>query len=361
MRVFLFVIDGLGVWNQEQLSTFQVLKINEPSVDKSIPFLCNLGLRNAIQGRGNLLSPYSSYAGSLEGHREMMGVVSNEKYDVLGYGIPEEILDSLYEKFNIRWMANVQGRGKEIIPQYVKSKRFPSIIIYCGFDSTVSISFRVSDYKINDIIRYAETLMSELESVGIRLRKIIIRQYDYDLKSVQIRKELFYKVDFDERIQALGFSNVVINNKVQDILNINQAEILDCQSDFECMEALKSRPLKQDSFYFLNFPDFDVNAHKGDYNQCALTLINFDSFLHEFWKRMLINDYAIITSDHGVNIGKSDLSSAHVLECVAFMCFSKNMCYQFSGIKNGFGTVYETIQGIKNGSVFYDGYMHFLK
>lgn len=354
MSIFLFVIDGLGIWNNDKKSTFDELREMCNVDNRVLPFLYKVGLQEATTGKGNLLTPKSSIAGSLEGHREMMGYISTNEYDICNNGVPNSIIETMLLRTNIRCVGNIQGRGHDIIPQYSKSLNSRSVILYSGYDSTVSVAFRENDFLMDDIINFASMLMEEMYYNNISIRKIIIRQYDNDFITIKARKEIFHKIQFDEKIKALQFPEIIVNNKVQDILELNHAIIKECNRDEECFRILSK--IEEEGFYFINFPDFDFFAHQGDFDMCFRTLKNFDLFIEKFWRQLKKEDYIIVTSDHGVRIEKSDLSNTHVLEDVALLCLNKLGCYYFNGTRSGLDCVYNIIQSIQNNKCFYDGY-----
>lgn len=352
MSVFLFVIDGFGIWNDKKASTFENLK-NLCGIEcKDIPFLSQIGLEYAIKGKGNLLSPLSVVPGSLEGHREMMGYISKDVYDMCPEKLPSHINNALYRDTNIKFVGNIKGRGRYIVPQYANSLENKNVLLYLGFDSTVSIAYRRNDFTLESMISYADKLMEILHNNSVNVRKIIVRQYDNDFKKISDKKEIFKKINFDDIIKELGFSKVIINSKIQDILRLSCAEIKNCNRDNECFDFLNN--IKSDGFYFLNFPDFDFFAHQGNIDACMQTLIRFDIFIKNFWTRMKENDFIMITGDHGVRFKDSDLSNTHVLEDVAFLCLDKNGYYCFDGKKIGFDNIYKTIWNIQKKKLICD-------
>lgn len=353
MSVYLFVVDGLGVWNSERKSTLDYL-MEMFGIDSSVfPFLYKVGLKEANAGKGNLLVPKSTIAGSLEGHREMMGYISNNEYDICSNRIPSSIIETMFLKTDIRCIGNIQGRGRDIIPQYSKQLGLSSVILYSGYDSTISVAFRDKDFPVMNIVEFANILMEELYKNNIKIRKIIIRQYDNNFISVKSRKEIFKKIQFDELIMALQFPKIIVNDKIQDILKLNCAEIKECNNDKDCFRILAET---EEGFYFLNFPDFDYFAHQGNFLMCFNTIKNFDVFLEKFWQRLKKGDYIIITSDHGVKISNSDLSDTHILEDVILLCLDKFGYYYFDGERDGLYNIYNIIQSIQNNRHFYDDY-----
>lgn len=347
MNIFVFVIDGFGIKNDKGLSTFENLNQRVSLKKHDLSFMYSVGFGNAVNNRGNLLYPLSTIAGSLEGHREMMGYISANEYDICDRGIPAYILDSLFIKTNIPYIGNVQGRGHSVIPLFAEKIVGPCVIIYTGYDSTISIAYEESIYSQRDIENYADKLLELLCQKGINIRKIIIRQYNKGFHFVKKRKEVFCKIDFNKKMDHLGFDEIRINNKIQDILCLKNATVIDCDSDSQCIDYLKSHN-GSNCLFFINFPDFDMYAHQGNFSMCATTLKNIDVFLKSFKNKMCLDDYVLITADHGVQIGKSDLSSAHVLEKVSILCFNNKNAFLFPGTNSGFGFIYDTIYRIKN-------------
>lgn len=354
MSIYLFVIDGLGMWNSDKKSTFHLLNERCHFNDNDLSFLNKIGFKNAIEGTGNLLIPKSNVAGSLEGHREMMGYISSSRYDICQGCLSNNITNTIYLKTKINCIGNIQGRGSFIIPRYANYLVSQSVILYFGYDSTACIAFKEEDFCIDDIVNMANVLMEELYKNHIKIRKIIIRQYDNDLSNVKFRKEVFNKVNFDSVLKALGFSKIIVNNKIQDILCLNCGEVRQCNTDKDCYEILFEE--KDEGFYFFNFPDFDSFAHQGNFSMCAKTIKNFNLFIDSFWKKIKNNDYIVITSDHGVKIEKTDLSNAHVLENVLLLCLDKFGYYYFDGMQEGLNQIYNIIQNIKDKKFFYTSY-----
>ena len=354
MSIYLFVIDGLGMWNAEKKSTFQLLDEKCSFNDNDLSFLYKIGFKNAIDGNGNLLIPKSNVAGSLEGHREMMGYISTNQYDICQGFISDNIIEKIYLKTKIRCIGNIQGRGSFIIPKYVNYLVPSSVILYFGYDSTACIVFKEEDFFIEDIVDMANVLMKELYKNNIKIRKIIIKQYNNDFSSMKFRKEVFHKIKFDNALEALGFSKIVVNNKIQDILGLNCAEVRQCNTDKDCYEILFEE--NDDGFYFFNFPDFDSFAHQGNFSMCAKAIKTFNLFIESFWNNLKNNDYIVITSDHGVKIEKSDLSNTHVLENVLLLCLDKFGYYYFDGMQEGMNQIYKIIQNIKDGKNFSTSY-----
>lgn len=349
MNVIIFVIDGLGMWSNEQVSTYQLLE-NYFGIDPIVKFptLCELGFIKAKKGEGNILMQKSVGVGSLEGHREMFGHVSIDKYSILEDGIPDEILQKASSEYGISCLGNIQGRGKQIINQYwAKHKETKLPILYSGLDSTVSIAFEKDTLDIHRVYNFAKTLMLYLRCQGLSIRKFIIREFLNTPDNKLSEKELFYPIDFNEKIGSLGFKNIIINNKIQDIFNFNNATIVESHNDDECFSHFfASYPQMEDGIFFLNLGDFDYNAHRGCIDGCLKTLEKIDFQLSKVRQQLKSCDFLIIASDHGVKYEETNLSYTHLREGTLFLVSTNDKIFFRPGIVSGHEALYKTLYAI---------------
>lgn len=316
MNVILLVIDGLGVWRDDgEDSTYQnvILHMGSES-DEKFPNLYRLGLHIATKGKGNIMLQSSSSVGSLEGHREMMGYVTDENWKVLDNGVPTNILKELQSEEDIRFVGNIQGRGKDVIPKYWKIHReVGSPIIYSGFDSTVCFGVQEGIVSKHILIHCAESLHKKLQKTGLQVRKIIVRIYDTDAKIIGSQIEVYSKANID--FESYGFTSWFVNSKIDDILRYNKSNVTETQNDSDSIEyVLKTHEKVDDSFFFFNLGDFDRYAHMGSYLSCYNALLNIDGKIGELMNSLREDEMLIISSDHGISFSKSDLSTAHLKE-----------------------------------------------
>jgi len=351
LNLFLLVIDGLGMWNDKHCSTFHFLE-NHYNIDTAteFPTLAELGIDKAKAGIGNLLLQKSIGVGSLEGHREMLGYVSNSTYTILSDGIPTTILQTAEKDFPFHCIGNIQGRGQQIIHKFWEQhKKERSLIIYSGFDYTVSMAFEQGLLENNSVQDFAKRLMIALQENGIPIRKFIIREFKGSPKVKVSEKELFYPIDFDSTINHLGFNSFVVNNKIQDIFDFSNARVFVTDSDNDCFKCLDNISCSSSNyFFFLNLGDFDYNAHIGNIDGCLKVLQNADLNLFKLRKCMNESDFLIITSDHGVRYGESDLYFSHLRECTLLLVSNGNSIYYHPGVAQGHGLILDLLHHICN-------------
>lgn len=350
MSVIIFVIDGLGMWSKEHASTYQILEDRfgiDPIV--TFPVLSELGLIKAKEGCGNLLEQKSVGVGSLEGHREMLGYVSMDEYTILKEGIPADILLRAESECGFSCIGNIQGRGKQIIPQYWEQHEIKkSPIIYSGFDHTVSIAFDTGIIDVHVVYDFAKKLIGYLQSREAHIRKVIVREFLSSPHDLVSEKEIFIPINFNETIKDLGFENIVVNNKIQDIFDFCDATVIETKDDEDCF--LQFRNLyshARNSLIFLNLGDFDYNAHLGNIEGCLNTLSKVDLQLSRVRQQLATSDYLLITSDHGVSYDSSSLSFSHLKECTLFLLSNRNTIFYHPGIVLGHELVFDTVQAIQ--------------
>lgn len=346
MNSFVFVIDGFGAWSDDHVATYKLLEDHfDFNPITEFPTLCELGIMEAKNGKGNLLIQKSVGVGSLEGHREMMGYVSSDEYIILGDGISCEILHDIENKYGYSCVGNMQGRGKQIIPifwnQHIE-KRTP--ILYSGLDSTVSIAFKKGMINIENVQDFACNLMITLKEKGLPIRKFLIREFENPTKKTS-ETELFHPVNFDKHFAEFRYDNIYVNSKIQSIFGLSLAHVFNANGDDDCFYvANKHISNEKNNLMFFNLGEFDEKAHKGDFESCLQTLRNIDANIRNLRNHMSDSDHLIITSDHGVSYGKSDLLFSHIKECTLFLLSSKDIVYYHSGINNGHELIYKTLR-----------------
>ena len=352
MTVYLLVIDGLGIWSHNHSSTYNILQHHFHLDHFSLlPNLCELGFDKASTGEGNLMKQLSKGVGSLEGHREMLGFVSNHEYVVLTDGVPIAILSIAQSVSSMRCIVNKQGRGKDILPQYWAIHRVKKApIIYTGLDSTISIAYERSICNFEKAKQYARIVLEELVKIGKPIRKFIIREFLETWENKLHEIEIFTPIDIDKVISNLGFSDYSINTKIQDIFGFPKANVYNTADDKDCFKTITSLMDNQENgLVFFNLGDFDYYAHNGNFNGCLAALIQVEKYLRVIISEMSLSDYLILTSDHGVSFKASDLSFSHINENTLLLVSQKNRIYYRRGIYNGHDIIYKTLSAVSRG------------
>ncbi len=347
MNLYLLVIDGLGMWCDNHESTINKLMHNFNTLPQmEMPFLSKIGINKASYGKGNLMSQLSKGVGSLEGHREMLGHISTESYDILDSGIPLALIKKFNESFCVDLIGTVQGRGQELLPllwtEHI-ARRCP--IVYTGFDSTIVFACEYHLFTMDKLIGFAKWLQMELFYLGFKIRKIIIRQYMNTYQKQINEKELFFPV-FIENLSLDGFKSIIGNKKIGDMITLPELKIENCENDQECFDYLYKTTAEDNGFYFFNLGDFDKYAHLGEKDKCLRVLNDCDSNINKIYNMMNKKDYMIIVSDHGVDYSGSSLSSAHLREDALLLVFNGEHHFLYSGVHSGYTIVRDIINSI---------------
>lgn len=350
-RIFLFVIDGFGVYNPDELSTILDLKANtafEP--EKDIPFLYQNGLNFSIHNQGNCMFQKSIEAGSFIGHQEMFGRVFDNSFDIPNIPIDNNILYEFQRLTGTSLICNQQGRGDSIIPKYLsKNLEQNSIIMYRGYDSTIILATEQNKISLDD---FEEKLLIFRELIDkhtdLNIKKVLGR---YLFLGTTIKRiEVFPKCEKEISNIFNQTWNIYMNRKVWEIFRLKSSKIIDTNSDKEIFSYFSdlSNAKLCNEFYFFNFEDFDKYAHLNEVEKCKNTLIEIDNFFTKFYQNLTNNDWLIITADHGVRFVNSDLSSSHKMETVPVIVLNKlikNIAYDY---KKGYECIREIILDIKN-------------
>lgn len=195
---------------------------------------------------------------------------------------------------------------------------------------------------------FAKKLIGYLQSREAHIRKVIVREFLSSPHDLVSEKEIFIPINFNETIKDLGFENIVVNNKIQDIFDFCDATVIETKDDEDCF--LQFRNLyshARNSLIFLNLGDFDYNAHLGNIEGCLNTLSKVDLQLSRVRQQLATSDYLLITSDHGVSYDSSSLSFSHLKECTLFLLSNRNTIFYHPGIVLGHELVFDTVQAIQ--------------
>jgi len=264
-----------------------------------------LGKEGASQASWSKLSPKSQGKSSVEGHWEMMGIVTDNFMPTYPDGFPEELLDELSSRIGREILYGKPASGTEIISELGEEHMktgFP--IIYTSADSVMQIAAHediIPPGELYEICFIARHLMTGKNGVARIIARPFIGKPGYFVRTIR-RKDfakqiptpnnLLEVMNSGQRITCIGrtadfFSNYCnICNKP-----VNLEESIN--------EAMMYRKLKG-GFLFVNLGDFDSKyGHRRDKKGYANELKRLD----RVWNRLLMslgnNDLLLVASDHG--------------------------------------------------------------
>ena len=172
-RIFLIVIDSLGVGYDESSKTYgdegantlsHIFKATEGKY--RIPVLQSLGLCNLTSVLGNpskdsfkayitRLHEQSIGKDTMTGHWEICGVLTTEPFVTFtDSGFPQELIDELSRLSGHQFIGNYAASGTEIIKELGERQlKTKEMIIYTSADSVLQIAAHEELFGLDEIYR----------------------------------------------------------------------------------------------------------------------------------------------------------------------------------------------------------------
>ena len=365
MRVFLFVLDSLGIGNAPDAAAFGDAGANtlagiSASPYFHIPHLTRLGLA-AIDGvtlpKGGE-KPTAAHARMVElsagkdttvGHFEIAGVRMHTPFPTYPDGFPSALLDEFSKKTGRGVLCNKPYSGTDVIRDY-GDRHIASgdLIVYTSADSVFQIAAHEEIVSPETLYRYCEIARALL--VGKHgVSRVIARPFT-GKSGAFTRTER--RRDFSlpppdttmlDILKAEGY-DVIAVGKIRDIYagrGVTQA--LPTHNNKEGMAAaLSLADTDFSGLAFINLVDFDMlYGHRNDRDGYARALSEFDAFLPHFLAKMRTDDLVFITADHGCDT--TDVSTDHTRECVPLLIYGDRVLPKNLGTRHGFDMVAGTL------------------
>ncbi len=363
-RVFLFVLDSLGIGAAKDASLFgdeganTLKRISEAGI--SLPNLCALGL-SEIDGVDYLekcgrtssavarLSEISAGKDTTIGHFEIAGIISRKPMPTYKNGFPEELISEFSRLVGRDIIVNRPYSGTDVIRDYGEEHmKSGALIVYTSADSVFQIAAHEDIVPIDElyeICKKARGLLVGEHAVG----RVIARPFSGEagnFKRTQNRRDFSVEPQGETLLDALkerGLS-VISVGKISDIFaERGISESLPTHSNSEGMEsALMLQNRDFSGLAFINLVDFDMlYGHRQDIAGYAAALEEFDRFLPKFISGMKSCDLLIITADHGCDPG--DNSTDHTREYVPLIIYNEEITPTNLGTLSSFATVAMTV------------------
>ncbi|MGB1097126.1 MAG: phosphopentomutase, partial [Acholeplasmataceae bacterium] len=157
-RIFLIVLDSLGIGEQEDAAAFHDKGAHTIGhiIEKyplHIPNLIELGYGNITDVKGlppvtkpkahvGKMREISSGKDTMTGHWELMGLQIKEPFQTFtDTGFPQDLIDLLEEKTGHKIVGNKSASGTEIIKEYGEHHiKTGDLIVYTSADSVLQIA-----------------------------------------------------------------------------------------------------------------------------------------------------------------------------------------------------------------------------
>ncbi len=346
----LIVVDSLGIGETQDSTEYGDAGANTLShvTDNGELEITNLerfgfykllGKSGTPQACWSELTPHSHGKSSVEGHWEMMGVVTDRQMPVFPDGFPDEVLDELSSRIGRRVLYGKPASGTEIISrlgeEHMKTG-FP--IVYTSADSVLQIAAHedvIPPGELHEICYIARHMMTGKNGVARIIARPFVgepghfvrtnRRKDF-ARQIPIPNNLLEVFHSETHITCIGRTADFFENYC-DIASkpVNLEESID--------SAMMYRKLKG-GFIFVNLGDFDSKyGHRRNKKGYAEELQRLD----KVWSKLLLslgnNDLMLVASDHG-NDPTFMAHTDHTREKTFVMGYMKGYCgHKLNGVE----------------------------
>ena len=369
MRVFLIILDSLGIGNAPDAEAFGDREANtlqriSQSKKLNISNLRAAGLCN-IDGvtLSGCESPSGAYARLFElsrgkdttvGHWEISGLISTSPFPTYPEGFPREVIEEFSRVTGRGVLANKPYSGTRVIEQFGEEHmRTGDLIVYTSADSVFQIAAHediVPPDLLYDYCLKARKILIGKHGVGRVIARPFIGEPGSFTRTPR-RRDFSLPPPADTMLDLLkvgGFS-VISVGKIKDIFadrGISVSHIT--HSNAEGMaKTLDIAGSDFSGLCFTNLVDFDMlYGHRQDVDGYAAALSEFDEWLPKFLRLLRRDDVVIISADHGCDPG--DDSTDHTREAVPCIILGERIIPQNLGTGRGFGIIAKTICDIFN-------------
>jgi phosphopentomutase len=335
-RVFLIVLDGLGVGGAPDAAAFgdagsDTLAHVLQAQPVELANLAALGLGclydQNIAGLAKPATPRAHYCRLTElsagkdtttGHWEMMGLIRERPAPVFPAGFPKKMLDEFSRRTGRGIIGNKAASGTQII-QELGEKQLASgdLIIYTSADSVFQIAAHVDVVPLAELYRDCE-IARELLTGELAVDRVIARPFKGQRAGEFVRTA--DRRDFSlapphptvlDELASAGLSVIGVG-KIHDIFagrgltasipahgNTNLMAVV---STLACPAGGPIAGVPEDwrGLAFCNLVDFDMlYGHRNNPAGLAAALVEFDNWLGGFVELLADGDLLLITADHG--------------------------------------------------------------
>ncbi|MEF3279739.1 MAG: alkaline phosphatase family protein [Elusimicrobiota bacterium] len=336
----LIVIDAVGI------DTLKFLIENYPGKIK-IPNLLDLGLstlientysrnkKNSKKGKLIQIDQISTTADSLIGHREMVGVIDRNSYNLFPDGFPKDYLLKLEKAVGRKTFFNKMAGGMEAIElNYKHHEKTGDLIIYASkCDPLIQIAMNEEIIPLKEQKYIADTAFKLAIEQKLGITRAIARSYirrnneiirtanRYDAVLPLSGKTLIdiMNENFVWTI-AVGKTSDLVNTNYYEKIKITNKALIDPSLNIKfvhpahkdtnpfnmqgIINAFKSSKIiyrPNGSFIFANLVDTDsLYGHTRDIKGAVCAIEEIDRFIGKFIKMITKDDLLIITADHGM-------------------------------------------------------------
>lgn len=318
-RIFLIVLDSVGVGEADDANEFgdtgsntlgHVIEEREYNLD----ILEKLGMLNLVgknidDTRAYYMKakPNSSGKDTLNGHYEMMGIISDKPFKTFPNGFPLELISEIQRETGRNVIGNTVASGTEIIERLGEMHmQTGSLIIYTSADSVLQVAAHENIVSLEELYKICEIIRELTKKPEYSVGRIIARPFignpgnftrtpnrkDFALEPEENVLDELYKNNIN--IYAIG--------KIGDIFCERGIKVtIKTKSNLDgLMKLVDFSKSDFKGLCFANLNDFDtLYGHRRDKDNYLKSLEEFNHYLPIFLKNITKSDLVILTADHG--------------------------------------------------------------
>lgn len=370
-RLFLTIIDGLGIGAQEDASEYgdkganTLRGVSEQSGCK-LPNFEKLGLGNIeeLPSIKNVANPTASWgkmrevsAGkdSTTGHWELAGIQLETAFPTYPNGFPDEIIEEFCEATGAKQvLCNLPYSGTDVIRDFGKEHLSTGRpIVYTSADSVFQVACHVDVTDLNTLYTWCEIARDEIMVDEHSVGRVIARPFHGDVGSFKRlsdqRKDYAIPAPLPNLMSLLqdqGIKTYSIGKVIDLFAGEGFDQYRKTKSNAEGISQLLSLMSAEidRSFVFTNLIDTDqLYGHRQDPDGYAKALEEIDRALPAILNKLNDDDVLIITGDHGND--PTDNSTDHTREFVPLIAVRGRNRSQGNdlGIRSTFSDVSATV------------------
>ncbi len=318
------ILDSLGVGEADDASQYKSKGANtlghiKDQTDLFIPNLGKIGLLNTINMNEakevdayyTIAKPTNIGKDSLNGHYEMMGIISSTVFKTFNEGFPNEILDAIENVTGRKVIGNKPcSNSLDIVNELGELElNYGSLIVYTSADSDLQVAAHEDAIPVSKLYEYCEKIREiTLKHEEWMVARVIARPFTgkpghFKLSNAG-RRDYSIKPPKSTILDELNENkyNVIGIGKVNDIFDkkgINKT--IKVSDNIEAINKLSDIMEKKfTGLCMVNLNDFDSNfGHNRDVVGYQKALEELDVEIPIILNKLEMDDLLIITSDHG--------------------------------------------------------------
>ncbi len=346
-RIFLMVLDGLGVGETNDASNFGDVGANtlghiKEKYDLFVPNLKKIGFLDTlnmnedkdVEAYYSIAKPNNAGKDSLNGHYEMMGIKNNIPFRTFNSGFSTELISTIEQLTGRRVIGNKCCIDNLSIINELgeRQQNYGSLIVYTSADSDLQIAAHEDNIPISTLYKYCEKIRAITLREEWRVGRVIARPFNGTPGNYKLinssRRDYSIKPPEKSVLDSLIANkyNVIGIGKINDIFDgqgINKS--IKASGNGEAINKFIDIMDKNfTGLCMVNLSDFDsLYGHTRDGEGYAKAIEELDVDIPIILNKLENDDLLIITADHGND--PTFKGNDHTRENVPVIMYSRNL------------------------------------